>query len=278
MNPESGRYSIVQYCPSPERAEGVNVGVLLFSPAHRFIRAKFAENFKRPRRLFAKDGLYDQEGLKASRIALEQRLISDADSFRSPADLERFVSSRATDLRLTQPRSIKVFEPQRDLDELFQEIVGGGQEKVVGDAVRCEPVFPELESLFGTLHEQGRARLNEPIIIPVLEREVLVPYSYQNGTRNLVLTQCFRANEKRSLDAASLLAIEGDLLQRHPGDDGPRKIIVASAFVADANPSLESRVRRALDEYRVEMVAATDLAGFIRRVQNDAHAIQVIRS
>jgi hypothetical protein len=267
MKPEPGYYSIVQYVPSPERGEGVNIGVLLFSPAHRFIRAQFTANFQRPKRLFARDGLFDAEHLKHSRIALEQRLHNDADSFRTGADLESFVASRATDLRLTEPRAIKVYEPDRELAELFEEVVGGTQAKSIPG-----PLFPELDGFFAKLNEQGRARLNEPVRIPILERDIRIPYVYQNGVQNLVLPRRFPAKEKGAMDAASVLAIEGDLLQRHPVSDGERKLIVASDFPEDAEPSLAERVRRALHEYRVEMIASDQLYTFIRRVQREAHA------
>ena len=267
MNVASAYYSIIQFCPSPERGEAVNIGVLLFSPTHSFLRAQFSASLKRPKRLFARDGLFDAEGLRASRTALEQRLVNDAASFQSLADLESFVRTRATDLRLTPPRSVKVSDPESELSELFAEVVGGKESHTPAG-----PIFPELDGLFVTLERQGRARLNEKVRIPILERDLHIPYAYQNGRLNLILPKRFSANERRALDAASLLAIEGNLLQRHPSELGERRLVIASEFLPSADPGLQDRVHRALSEYEVQMIASNELHAFIRRVQNEAHA------
>jgi hypothetical protein len=267
MKPESGYYSIVQYCPSPERGEGVNVGVLLFSPAHQFIRTQFTKDFTRPKRLFAKDGLFDREELKSSLRTMEERISHDAPAFRSLADLEAFIGSRASDLRLTTPRAIKVFEPQRDLVELFEEVIGG----LIAKQSSPRP-FPQLSDVFSKLQRDGRACLNVQVTIPVLDRPIRIPYAYQNGVQNLVLPHRFSANEKNAIESASLLAIKGDLLHRHQAESGPRRLIVASEFEAGSASAIELRVSRTFQEYGVEMVTPSGVDAFIERVRRDAHA------
>lgn len=267
MKPESGYYSIVQYCPSPERGEGVNVGVLLFSPAHQFIRTQFTKSFERPKRLFAKDGLFDREELRSSLLTMEERIAHDAPAFRSLADLEAFIGSRATDLRCTPPRAIKVFEPGRDLVELFQEVVGG----TIARQTSPRP-FPQLAEVFAKLARDGRAQLNVSVSVPVLDRPLRVPYAYQNGVQNLVLPHRFSANEKNAIESASLLAIKGDLLHRHKAESGPRKLIVASEFEAGSASDIQSRVSRTFREYEVELITPSGIDAFINRVWREAHA------
>jgi len=41
MSLTKGYYSIIQYCPDPSRLEAVNIGVALFCPELRFLRARF---------------------------------------------------------------------------------------------------------------------------------------------------------------------------------------------------------------------------------------------
>ena len=68
--------------------------------------------------------------------------------------------------------------------------------------------------------------------VPVLGRELRVPYAYRNGALNLVKPQPFPESEERAASVAARLALQGDLLYRHKGEDGgqfftPREIIRA---------------------------------------------------
>lgn len=67
----------------------------------------------------------NRDQLNAAKAAIEIRLKTDRDSFRDLGDLEKFAQTRANDVLLTAPRSVKVVEPEKELDCLFKELVGG---------------------------------------------------------------------------------------------------------------------------------------------------------
>src|SRR5437764_1282370 len=124
MNPETGYYSLIQYCPDPSRLEAANVGVLLFSPKHCFLKALTARSNSRIRRFFGDKG-HDGVRLNSFKKGLEERIEAENANIHTLDDLKRFVHSRAGQLQLTPPRYMRVVDPERDLRQLFDELVGG---------------------------------------------------------------------------------------------------------------------------------------------------------
>jgi hypothetical protein len=188
-------------------------------------------------------GELDKAALNTAKRAIERRLEVDRDSFQNLDDLQRFVATRANALKLTDPRPVKVFDPQQDLDSLFDELVGG---RARSQARR--PVAPELDSVFRRLTDQGRARLDWELNVPVVGRTLRVPYAYRNGAWNLVKPQRFSSSESSAINTAMRLALEGDLLQRHSNDEeGAKQLIVISLFPEEPEThSLTNRVSELL--------------------------------
>lgn len=122
MNPKRGYYSLIQFCPDSSRLEAVNVGVLLFCPEIQFLAARTAASNDRAAMLVGCGGL-DEAALNSAKRAVERRLEVDREAFQTLEDLQRFVASRGNALKLTDPRPLKVFDPEGDLDTLFAELV-----------------------------------------------------------------------------------------------------------------------------------------------------------
>jgi len=263
-----GYYSLIQYCPDLSRLESVNVGVVLFCPEAKFIEARTAAGNDKPRRMFG-DKNIDRERLNAAKSAMETRFRETADTFKDLADLQQFARTRANELLVTDPRSLKVSSPEQDLERLFKELVGGRS--------RSEPkiqAFPELDTLFDRLVQERRGERDYVIPIPMINRELKIPYAYQNGIFNLVKPQVFSSDEKRATDLAMKLAIEGDLIQRHTKKTKrPSKLIIVSRF---ETPSLRTEFRDNLvglfREYNVEAVAPEGVPAFIQKVSQEAHS------
>lgn len=117
-----GYYCLIQFCPSPSRAEAVNVGVLLFCPEARFIATQMVSGNGRAAKLVGRRS-FDSESLDAAKRAIECRLELDRDRFQTIEDLQHYADTRANALKLTDPRPVKVFNPDEDLRKLFDELV-----------------------------------------------------------------------------------------------------------------------------------------------------------
>ena len=267
MNAKRGYYSLVQFCPNPSRAEAVNLGVALFCPDADFLAARISAGNKAAAKLVGRTGV-DPAALNAAKRAIERRLEVERASFQTLQDFQRFAETRANVLKLSAPRPIKVVEPARELDQLFQELVGGHPRRA-----RERGVLPPLEDLFRRLEQEGRAQLNITVTIPLAGRRLHVPYAYRNGTVNLVKPQLFAEQEGPAIGAAMRLAIEGDLLQKRGEDEeGKKRLIVVSSFEPSGNgQELKSRVADILREYDVKSILDDEVPAFVAQVEQEAH-------
>ncbi|MBM4035695.1 MAG: DUF3037 domain-containing protein [Planctomycetes bacterium] len=229
MSAAKGYYSLVQYCPDLSRLESANVGVLLFCPELRIIRAKMDPSNARIRQFFGQEG-YDRRQLSTIKDALERRLEVDQRAFRTLGDLEQFIASRANELQITAPRPMKVLNPEQDLQRLFDELVAEGPASVrrgTAEAVR--------EALCVRLEREGLDQFVErDVVVHVraLDKELEVPFGYRNGRFNLVRPAAFL--QPRIHDAVSdacLLAVEGHSLYKNPDLlRGEMQLVVVAQF------------------------------------------------
>lgn len=138
MNFARGYYSILQYVPDLERAEGVNVGVVLLCPEENFLRAKTSDDDDRVLRFFGERADLDLRRLAALKLAFEERIAMEAGRIKTLEDFQQFVATRANHLRLTPPRSVKVTDAEAELDSLFASLVEERSQTML--AIE-EPVF-----------------------------------------------------------------------------------------------------------------------------------------
>jgi len=271
MDARKGYYTLIQFRPDASRLEAVNMGVLLFCPETGFIGARLAKSNQRAAKLVGRAQL-NSAALNSAKRALERRLKIDSAAFKTLGDLQHFIDSRGNILQLTPPRSVKVFDPETDLDKLFSELVGGHPRQLVGTAGAPGPgdkVVTALDGFFRRLAQEGRARLNWDVEVPLVGRHLHIPFAFRNGAWNLVKPWRFSGQEKRALSAAMHLAVEGDLIHRHGKDeDGEKKLIVVSSFEEPVHAKdLEGRVAEVLHEYSVDMVAPGQVSLFTSRVE-----------
>jgi len=113
-----GFYSLIQFCPNSFRAEAVNVGLaVVYSDSHP-VRVRLTSTYDGARKLF---GITEpeRENLKIAAEAIQHRI----EELQTPEDLSAFASSRANDLRLTEPRFAKIQDVDSDFERLFSQLV-----------------------------------------------------------------------------------------------------------------------------------------------------------
>ena len=203
MSPARGYYSLVQYCPDPGRAEVANVGVLLFCPERSFLEVRFSEGSRRITRFFGR-GSYDPGAVKAARQALRNRLEVERSSFGDVRGLQAFIDTRANDIRITAPRPVKVIDRASDLlDRLFGELVAAPEnQKAIEE--RRSAVASQLAEHFRKSRARDRIQTDYEVEVPVVRRNLKVPYAYRNGAVNLVYPQTFAAQGTAERNRAPL--------------------------------------------------------------------------
>ena len=265
MNPARGYYCIIQYCPDLSRLEAANVGVLLFCPDRDFLEARTSRDNARIRHFFGDEG-HDWVRINLYKLGIEDRLKIEKDQLRTLDDLQGFIARRANLIQITPPRPMKVSDPEKDLDQLFQDLVGGQARVNRG---------PNLKRFLGQKFE--KAGLDKKILtdirvkVPISERQIEVPYGYQNGRFNLIQLAGFQAtNPEQAKITACRYAVEGESLFENPDPRlGSLQLVLVGKFGSQQSES-RSGVERILKQHHVRLFAATEVDRLVDEIRRTA--------
>lgn len=113
-----GTYSVVRYVPDPRRNEGTNIGVVVASNLQETFRFKFLSGFTGKGIPTA-----DKPVLKAFKRQFEGDVREEAES-RSPESLlQELFEDLQNSIQFTEPRSVRVINPDEVLKGLFDTFV-----------------------------------------------------------------------------------------------------------------------------------------------------------
>lgn len=273
MNPSRGYYCLIQYCPDLSRLEAANVGVLLFCPERQFIKARTARGNDRVKRFFGRDGLeIDRDQINAMKETVEGRLEVEAGNFTTLEDLERFIATRANEIQITPPRPMKVFEPETDLDQLFEELVGG---RAAGSSGEPSPKAA-LSRMFEQRGVMPLIRSDVEVAVPAFHRRLSVPFAFQNGRLNLVQPEKFQGcRSGATISKVCRYAIEGrSLYQNRDPEKGDLQLVLV-ARTAEGGPDDREAMqdfRDRLDEHSVKFFTFDEVDGLIEEIKTTAKA------
>lgn len=264
----TGYYSVIQYCPDPSRAEAANVGVVLYTESPRRLRVKVSDDLGRVEQFFRPNR--DRLGriLRSAR-STATRLTLSLDEFETVGDLSQFVQTLGNDISMTPPRFAAVEDIEADLARLYDRLVGDQ-----GRRRRRRPmVLPTaINSVFEQLVRSGKVWRPGSVSVPVIGRSIDIPFAYRNGVENYVKPVLFAGDMERVDDRAAKLAVDGDQLRRHPGQDMGepvgRQLVVVSASASD--PATEARVAPVFEAYGVVYVPVAEAGRFADKVLGEA--------
>lgn len=262
MDGHKGYYSLIQYAPNPSRAEAVNVGVLLFCPTLNVLDAEFSRSNDRVRRFFGRDTELDLVRLNTRKQAIKDRFVVEKDKFKTLSDLEKFIHSRANEILITDPRSIRVHDPKRQLTELFDELVGGRSHP--GHEVFND--FSDLQRIFRQPRLNNLIQFDIAVQLPVINREIRFPYAYRNGILNLVKPQKLSTG-RQGTEKAMVLAYEGELIK----NDERQLVVVLFSEKSDVGRKTELEAVKVLQHKKVKTVTRKDLPEFEQEIISQAH-------
>lgn len=262
MKTTKGYYSLIQFCPDLSRLEAANVGVVLFCPEPHFLEVRMAEENSRIQRFFGRDA-FDWSRINSYKLGIKERLEIEGKDFRGPDDLKNFAQRRGNSIQLTAPRPITVRNAGRDLEELFEEVVGQRKRPKAERGLRRRLV----EQLEGA-NLGSKLKWDIEIHIPSLNKEIDIPFGFQNGRFNLVQPVSFQAADPSQLRrTASAHAIEGLALFEHPDESlGNLELVVVGQFRSDANGARED-IRRILQQGRTRLYASTEVDDLIQEIR-----------
>lgn len=124
----TGYYSLIQYCPDRGRLEAANIGVLLFCPERKYLRARLSPGNDRVRHFFG-DEAGDLKQLQAMKRMLENRFQAEEAEISDVPGFRRFTSLLANEMIISEPRETLVEEPDVELAQLFDDLVARVQRR-----------------------------------------------------------------------------------------------------------------------------------------------------
>ncbi len=258
-------YCLVQYCPDMSRLEAANIGVLLFCPEKRYLAARMSRDNAHIRRVFGSDNR-NWQCINSSKLGLVERLAAEQERIASLSDLEAFIATRANELQITPPRPMIVDDPAVELDALFAELIGGPAR-----AEKTTNFRQYLQKRFHTAGVEKKLCRDVTVTVPVFNREVQVPYGYQNGRLHLIQPVRFEGREtSQAVNTACRYAVEGrSIFERSDADLGPMQLTVIGRFRAHQGDA-RAAVRRVLDENAVRLFALNELPELIDEIRRTA--------
>jgi hypothetical protein len=265
MNSAKGYYSIIQYCPDPSRLEAVNIGVALFCPELRFLRARFGHRKTRIRQLFGKQ---DWEFVALQQSAIEARLAREREAFEKLEDFEAYVSRRANALTLTSPRPVKVENPEWELKNLLRRLVGSQGES----AQRAARISKELGDLLRSAGVASGLRTDVTVHPPSLPKPIRVPFAYQNGRLNLIEPIQFEGQTAGAVfNRASVRAVEGQFLADYNDPEfGTLGLVVVAKFAPEQEHERETAAT-VFEKHNVPMYTFGALESLIEDIRLHSH-------
>lgn len=251
--PTKGYFCIVQYCPDHARKEVANVGVLLFSPEHGFLEARLDTSNQRVRRFFGSNDIHAKH-VRLMKDAFLERIHVEKAEFSGLDDLMTFVQTRANRIILTNPKAVRVMNPNDDLQALYATLVA---EPTADDEDMVEHEFSLEERIDHALSVPDLAnkiRTGIRIEVPLLKKYVDVPFGFQNGRFNLIQPASFnQAKVSTVKDKACRFAVEGRSLYEHRDAQlGELQLVVVADFEKTGNEGKEA-VAELFREYQVKL-------------------------
>ncbi len=256
MKPNTGWFSIVQYCPDANRLESANIGALLFCPALKFLDVRIASDNQRIIKFFGSKSL-DLTVVNSFKKGLKERLRKEHEQILDHEQLLDFVDRRANQIRISPPRAIRVTDPEKQLDDLFAELVGGSSRHEPGVRDRLAESL-EQPALRPKLYK------SVPINIPIDGRQLQVPYAFQNGRFNLI--QPVRFQSDNPLQTAYRYAVEGDSIYETEHDEfGKLKLLVVGSFRSKSDEN-KPIVNRVLENHHVSLYSMDEVDKLVHEI------------
>lgn len=234
-----GYYSLLQYSEQPERAEFVNIGVVLFSdvPPHALVR--MSSSARRVERVF---GVPMKAPFKVEKESIERRIRNEFAHAWDRGSIEKFVSLRSGKIRLSPPRSVLVSDPEKLVDELFARLVA--DERPQQRSSRASSKLKRV--LVSRDVERFLQKRPEPVMLPEVGLTIKGHYGYQNGMYNLIRAVSLNKEPDLAIKDIGDVLVEAKWLHEKP-ELGRRLVVVGD--VEDQVPEFVNKIEDEMNEH-----------------------------
>ena len=262
----NGYFSLIQYCPDRARLESANVGVVVSVPDQHVLEVRMSSSNDRVRRFFRQRGP-ELDAFRILKETFKSRVRQEQFGISTLAELEEFIAARGNDFRLTPPRPVRVDHAPILADELLHELVGGRAERHTS---HDEASLKRVRDRFAMDDVAALIRKSVRVNMPEVGRQIFAPFAFQNGVLNLIKPQSFGADTQRSFRDASLLSVEGTVLERHVPAGGAARLIVVPMF-SNATPESRRIAEQLFADFSVRYTPVESIEDLVEEVKRSGH-------
>jgi hypothetical protein len=260
MKFHEGYYSLIQFCPDLSRLEGINIGVLIYSPEEKRVRCRFTKSNRRITQCFGKQ---DRSYIVGAKSAAKERLQRQV--FATKGELAEFINKRANGIQFTELRFLKTADMNNEVDRLFERLVVS---EGTSRRIRIDRQLGEKLSEYGV---EGLVEKSVNVELPNISESIQVPFAYQNGRFNLIAPVQFSPDGRDLLSKTGERAIEGQLLYETPDPErGKLRLVVVAQFPPLFNDSREEYVKSVLEKHNVQVYNLENLEPLIQDIKKSA--------
>lgn len=176
--------------------------------------------------------------------------------------------------QLTPPRPAKVIDPEKDLEGLYKDFVGG-----IAHRGSTRTLRRHIGERLMSAGLDRKIKRDIKVTVPVIQEEVEIPFGFRNGRFNLINPVRFEAtNPQQSLNTAFRYAVEGRSLYQTPDPKlGELKLVVVGKFRSH-DRALPAKVERVFAENNVTLFRTTELPKLIDEIRQTGRDIDGLAS
>lgn len=252
-----GYFSIIQFSPDPAHTEAINIGILLSVPELSFLDTKVTDNFSRVKNVLLNK--QNDEFMLTAINSFVETIKDDLSRYNSKDELEHLIFTRAHEIQLTELRTIKTDDPQKDLDEIFEQLIPVQQK---AQKQKQNILFPDFDRLLRTDEFVNRIEFNKEIKLPILDTRFVAPYAYVNGRTNLIKPVAITG-----FDIAEKLAYEGVVINEKCDAQ-----LIVMPEVKMTNKNASQKICDLFSLTKVDCYLKADLEKLLSKIRKEAHA------
>jgi hypothetical protein len=198
-----GYYSLIQYCPDWLRLEVCNVGVLLFCPELQYLDVAMTQTTSRIRSIFGAEHNIDY--VRSFKDVFARRIRREKENILNLEALCGFVASRANNFRITEPRSMAVYDtPDQELQRLFRKVFDEVAKPTRSPSSTFRAQLRQAIREYGV--PKSRIIFDFPkVTVPGFSKTITPYFGFLNGRLNLVVVERITAVNSFSKISYNLL-------------------------------------------------------------------------
>jgi hypothetical protein len=175
-------------------------------------------------------------------------------------ELEKFINTRAHEVKLTALRQVKVNNPHDDLELLFQQLVPEPETEQKTKISEQMP-FPQLDAILRSPKFSEKIKYDVTVTLPITGKQFKAPYSYVNGRTNYIKPEIIK-----NFGTAEKLVAEGQIISKKLES----QLIVIPKIIMDVKDAA-SNIRELFKITNIQCYTEDKMDDLLKKIENEAH-------